>query len=274
LAGVHDLLFELSNEDRFRILSRLKIKPLKLTQLSTDLDLPVQEISRQLSRLDKMDLVQKDTRGNYSITSYGENILDFVPSLTFLHKNKKYFKTHTLSKIPHKFLTRIGELSSASYVGDVMQNFHNSEEMIKRAEKYVWIISDQILMSTLPFTEAAIDRGCEHRFIGPQTLVPPEGFYEEAQKRRLIGPHGRAKSRFLNDLGVSLAMSEKEVAYIIFPADNGKFDYTGFRDNSAEGHAFCEELFFHYWEKSNVTRSDEYRKYLENLSLGKEEKLE
>jgi len=42
-------------------------------------------------------------------------------------------------------------------------------------------------MSSLQFTEAAIERNVEHRFLGPRDIKPPKGFYEEATERGLIG---------------------------------------------------------------------------------------
>ncbi len=57
------LFFELSNEDRLSILLKLMDEPMKLTHLSRELGLTVQESSRQLARLTGIDLVTKDPDG-------------------------------------------------------------------------------------------------------------------------------------------------------------------------------------------------------------------
>ena len=63
MESLYELFFELSNETRIIILNQLDAEPMRLTEISKNLDLPAQEISRQLSRLDKMSLVRRDPEG-------------------------------------------------------------------------------------------------------------------------------------------------------------------------------------------------------------------
>jgi DNA-binding transcriptional ArsR family regulator len=58
-----NLLFEVSNEDRLRILLQLDKEALNATNLSKELDLTIQESSRHLSRLSRVKLIQKDVEG-------------------------------------------------------------------------------------------------------------------------------------------------------------------------------------------------------------------
>ena len=58
-----NLFFELSNEDRLRIFFQLEGKALRMTHLSRELDLTIQETSRHLSRLSEKKLIQKDVEG-------------------------------------------------------------------------------------------------------------------------------------------------------------------------------------------------------------------
>jgi len=234
------------------ILNKLLETPLKLSHLSAELSLPVQEISRQLSRLDKNDLVQKNLNGSYSATPFAEQVLKLIPGMKFLSDNRGYLKTHTMSGIPNRFLMQVGDLASCKYVEDVMKQLHYSEELIREAEEYLWIISDQVLMSSLQFTEAAIERDVEHKFIGPRDIKPPEGFYEEATERGLIGPRGKAKYRFLDELHVLITLTEKEATFS-FPKTNGKFEYSGFQTSDLEAHEWCRRLFQHYWDSTTIT---------------------
>lgn len=237
------------------ILNKLLETPQKLSHLSAELSLPVQEISRQLSRLDKNDLVQKNLDGSYSATPFAEQVLQLIPGMKFLSDNSGYFKTHTMSGIPNRFLMQVGDLASCKYVEDVMTQLHHSENLIKEAKEYLWIMSDQILMSSLQFTEKAVDRNVVHKFIGPRDIKPPEGFYEEAAKRGLIGVRGKAKYRFLDELHVLITLTEKEATFS-FPRTDGKFEYSGFQTSDPKAVEWCMKLFQHYWDSTNITIPD------------------
>ncbi len=98
-----DLLFELSNEDRLHILTTLQSKSLKLTELSTEVTLPNQEVSRQLARLSALDLCFRDGKGLYNLTPYAEQVLKLIPGFEFLSKHRSYFRTHTAGGLPLSF---------------------------------------------------------------------------------------------------------------------------------------------------------------------------
>ncbi len=103
-----DLLFEVSNEDRLRILLRLGEGPMNVTGLSRELGVTTQEASRHLSRLGETGLTVKDPEGFHRITPYGE--LTLVQDLDFTSRHRDYFRTHVLSGIPGEFVSRMGEL--------------------------------------------------------------------------------------------------------------------------------------------------------------------
>ena len=255
MGDMYDLFFELSNEGRMAILEKLLEGNFKLSRLSTALDLPVQEISRQLARLDKQGLVQKTPEGSYSITPYAEQVLRFVPSIAFLSENAEYLKTHDLNRVPHEYIMRIGELANSTYVGDVMKMFHRSEQIISEAEEYIWIISDQILMSSLKHTEKALEQGVKHRFLGPRDIEPPKEFYTEAVKRGILGTEGKTAHKFMEKIGLLITLTEKEVQFT-FPSLDGSFDYMGFESNDPKTLKWCKEIYEYYWDSSNITVPD------------------
>jgi predicted transcriptional regulator len=65
------LFFELSNETRLSIILKLMDEPMTLTLIARELDLSVQECSRQLARLNEIDLVAKDPDGFFVLQPYG-----------------------------------------------------------------------------------------------------------------------------------------------------------------------------------------------------------
>ncbi len=240
-----NLLFELSHEDRLRIFFNIQEKPMKLTHLSEKLNLKVQETSRHLSRLSDAKLITKDVHGFYYLTPYGEHVIRLLPGFNFLCKYRKYFTTHKSSHLPEPFVSRIGELEKCSFTDDVMVAFHKVNRLIEEAREFVWIISSQILMSTLSYLEAAIKRGVKFRLILPEDLVPPPGF-----KPIPIIPN-RIERRTLERVDIVIVMSEKN-ARIAFPTANEKMDHIGFGSTNEISHHWCEDLFEYYWTKAKI----------------------
>jgi DNA-binding transcriptional ArsR family regulator len=70
-----DVTFELSNEDRLRILQELEGEAMIVTGLSNRLGLTNQEVSRHLSRLGDVGLTTKAPDSQYSLASFGRLML-------------------------------------------------------------------------------------------------------------------------------------------------------------------------------------------------------
>ena len=248
-----ELFFELSNEERLRIFLLLDKKMLKMTHVSRELDLTVQETSRHLSRLNEKMLIKKNVEGFYSLTSYGEQILGLIPGFKFLSKYKEHFTKHNLSHIPRRFLNGVGNLSNSSLTDDVLVAFHNVENRIRIAEEYVWILSDQVLMSSVNLLIEAMKRGAYFKVIMPKDLTPPQDFkkYGENQSLENTTISQYMETRFADKVEVAIVMSEKE-AGITFPTLEGRIDYGfGFITSDQLGHAYCKELFLYYWDKAS-----------------------
>jgi len=254
LENLCNLFFELSNEDRLRIFLQLNGKALRMTQLSRMLTLTVQETSRHLSRLSEMKLVKKDVEGFYSYTPVGEQVLRLIPGFEVISKHVEHFNTHNYSFLPHTFTSRIGDLVNCTLTDDVMVGFHRVENRILEAEEYVWILSDQILMSSIDPLKKAINCGAQFKIILPIRMNPPAGFidhddekfFEEATVSKFM------ERRFLEKIELSMVLSEKE-AGVVFPTLDGRLDYGfGFLTTDKLGYDWCKDLFLYYWEKATI----------------------
>lgn len=238
-----NLLFELSSEDRLRILLELEKKAMKLTPLSKKLDLTVQETFRHLSRLSDAKLIKKGADGFYRPTPYGKHAMKLLSGFEFLSKHREYFTTHTISRLPNEFVSRVSDLINCTFMDDVMVAFHRAENMIQEAQEYVWVLSDQILMSALPFLEKAVKRRVEFRVILPEDLIPPPSFKPIPAITKL------SESRTLKRVDVAITMSEKEGA-VAFPTIDGRMDYLGFKSTDERSHKWCRDLFLYYWKRA------------------------
>ncbi len=248
---MYELLFELANSDRFKILLLAEKQKLKLSHISKNLDMTVAETSRHLQRLRETKLLEKDSEGLYELTPFGQLTLSLTPSFDFLSKHRDYFKDHTLSHLPFEFTSRIGELANCIFTDDVMVAFHLTENVIEEAQEYIWILSNQVLVSTLPFLEKAIRRGVKFQLILPKDLIPPPGFKPLPIIPNLI------ERRTLARVDSVIIVSEKK-GRLAFLNKAGMMDYTGFGSTDERGHKWCRDLFVHYWEKANRERPSNY----------------
>jgi predicted transcriptional regulator len=252
LKNFSSLLFELSSIDRLDILFLLRKTPLKLSHVSKKLDFTVQETSRNITRLSEAKLIRKDVDGLHHLTPYGEESLNLLSGFRFLFSNGDYFTTHTLDKVPEMFRASLGVLDRSEFVSDVMVSFHNIENMIAEANEFVWILTDQILASTIPYLIQAIERGTQFR------LMMQKNYKPSAEIRKLVDSplferasrSKKLENRFLEKIDVFLCLSEKQVAALAFPTLNGGFDYTGFRAKNISVVKWSKALYTYYWDEA------------------------
>ena len=227
----------------------LKNKPLRLSYLSKKLDFTVQETSRNILRLSAAKLIVKETDGYFRLTPYGEEIITLLEGFKFLSKHREYFVTHTLSKIPKELSFSIASLWGCQLVDDVMVAFSNVENMIQKAEEYIWILSNQILVSTLPYLQRALERGVKFKLMLPKTVTPPKDALE-----RMTNPifskaikTGKFENRSLEKVDALICLSEREVAALGFSNIKGKIDYHGFKAIDELSLKWTKTLYSHYW---------------------------
>jgi len=246
------LLFELSSGDRLDILMLLSKNPLKLSHISNKLDFTVQETSRNVARLSEAKLIVKDIDGAFHLTPYGEEAMNLLSGFKFLFKNREYLTTHILGGMPKLFRAGLGILDSFEFVSDVMIVFHNIEIMISKADKFVWIITNQVLMSTIPDLVQAAERGVEFRLLMPKDFAPSEGLPELVNNPvfELASRAKKLESRFLEDVDIFLCLSESQVAALGFPNLEGKLDYIGFKAENEVSAEWAKALYNHYWSKA------------------------
>ena len=261
LNNFSSLLFELSSNDRLDILFLLQKSPLKLSHISRKLDFTVQETSRNITRLSNAKMIRKDVEGLYHPTPYGEESLNLLSGFRFLFKNKDYFTTHALDKIPDMFRASLGVLDSCESVRDVMVSFHNIENMIAEANEFVWILTDQILASTIPYLIELVKNGIQFRLMMPRDYMPSPDirqlvdnpFFEKATRSKKL------ETRFLEAIDVFLCLSEKETAALAFPTLEGRFDYTGFMAENESVVEWSKTLFAYYWKEAITQVPDQLR---------------
>ena len=254
MGDIYDLFFELSNESRVDIIRMIHENPLKLSRIAKELDLPVQEISRQLARLVKVKLVTKNTEGAYLVTSQGRNMLRLIPGFMFLSKNSEYFEKNALDRLPSMFMSRIGELLESTQLNEIMSTFVCVERLMQESEEFFWYMTDQNLVSANAYVigAEALNRGVLIKCIEPVNYSPPEELTRKVSDdvREVFGEcrkKGSIVDRVLPSIDIILYMNEKEVGVLGFPSINGSFDYLGFTSNDTLFIKWCMDLHEYYW---------------------------
>ena len=259
-----ELFFELSNEDRLRILHRLSSGPMNITNLSEKLDLTKQEVSRHMQRLNEAMLTEKSVDGPYHLTPYCKQVLIQLEELEFLSQHRNYFVSHSISRLPQEFIKRIGELRRSKYVDGISDAFYIRQQVVKEAEEYIWGITGGPTPPTtaILLVEEAIERKVKvkkmvelsTRVVSPRTIevLDTEDMQTMIAAFERVMIDGLYEVRVVEQVGVYMTMSEKEVAYLTFPSVDERYDASlvGFTSTDEKSHGWCEDLFLHYWDRA------------------------
>jgi predicted transcriptional regulator len=251
-----DLLFEVSNEERMRILHRLEEGGMTITSLSRALDITTQEASRHVSRLGEVGLTVRDPEGHHSLTPYGRLTLRQIRGVEFTSLHRDYFKAHTLAALPTEYVGRIGELAGSALTENVMVTIHSIEETIQEAEEYLLNINVPYIASAFPLIRESIERGVKARFLHTRDLVLPEIMRDDRDQTfsdQILAKARRSgiyEERLIDEIDLVLYMSERRVAVVTFPQEDGDFDFLGFTSTDEAVHRWCSDVFQHYWERA------------------------
>lgn len=250
---VCSLFFELSHEDRLQILWNLVDKPLKLTYIAETLNCSSQEAYRHLSRLQEANLVKKTPEGDYTATSYGQQIMRLIPGYDFLSKHSQYFLSRNLSMIPDQFMNRIGELDACQLVNDVMVTLFDMEVLLNEAEEYVCVMTNQMVMSHYEPIIKAANRGVSIRILRPKGWRLPDEVVDKMNKETIrqtmdLLKEGKVIQREPPVLSAYMAFSEKQVAALSFAKNDGDLDYLAFRSADKKVHKWCLDFYNYFWD--------------------------
>jgi len=242
MSSATGLLFELANADRLMILSEIGSQPLKLSEIARKLSVTVQETSRHLERLGRARLIEKDSTSSYRITLFGNLVLALLPSFDFLQKRREFFLSHNLSSLPQGFVQRIGELSENEAVERLDDALAHTEQIVKDARQYLWLMADQNVRQSYPHEHAA---QVSRRLIVPRAvdLQTFEKMRRETASELQIG--------FVDEVKATIVMNENS-AMVGFPSLDGRMDFTqGFAGENSKFHGWCHSLYNFYWDEAS-----------------------
>ncbi len=239
--GLDVLFFELASEDRLSILRQLCIVNLKMQDIARKLNLTATEASRQLQRMSKANLIERLPDGTYTTTHFGRLILDLSVSMDFAFKNKEYFSEHYIWNLPISFIYRLGELSQCTLSSILAENMIRWENMIKNAEKHVWVMTPQVMPNLSRIMVEKLQQGIRLRsIIGEAPLETLKAY---------IATGKNVERKTLKQVPVILLITEKE-ASVSLPHINGQIDISTFFGIDPNFLKWSNDLYQHYWNQA------------------------
>ncbi|CAD6492749.1 MAG: hypothetical protein FFODKBPE_00359 [Candidatus Argoarchaeum ethanivorans] len=239
LVNLSSLLFELSNPLRLEILFLTAEEKQKHGTISEKLKISLQETTRHLTRLQDAELIEKDVQSFFTLTNYGKVILSSLHNFGFLVKNREDLMNLNLD-IPKKFLERIADLRNFEKTHGTMENLRERTLLFTGAEKYIWIMSPEILTDAIPIISKKHEEGLDFRIILPKNVRYPHGFEFKP------GEH----MKVIDEIKIAMTITEKS-AGLCFPTCGKDIDFSiSFNSQDEEFREWCKDLFLHYWENA------------------------
>jgi predicted transcriptional regulator len=245
---------ELAGKVRRAMLFRLNEKSLKLSELAKDLNITIQHAHSNINRLTDIGLVEKDSNGSISLTTYGRTIIKQIPSFNFLGEHKEYFQDHTLGNIPLKFERRIGDLNECKVVKGVVAVLQGWKLMYQRAGEYINSIIPQVPVDLIEPLAEKIKGGTKFSYILPEDAIVPKGMSEATKKVswNTLLTEGKAERRMVKKIQAATVITDKS-ACVLFPNLKNEIDMNAmFYSEDKVFHEWCQDYFRYVWYASDL----------------------
>ncbi len=250
---INQILFELSNEERLRIFKALFNEKKKHSDLEQELNLPGSEISRHLKRLNESHLIRKSLNHQYSITNLGKIFYQILDIFEVSIKLREFFNTHSISMIPMELMLQLGSLKTIEIGMKTIQNLELREELIRNAEKAIYITMDQIQSSIIPIIESNI----QNNSMDIRILVDKSNINLEQNNLDFFKKEDLANNTNVYDKNLEFSLLITDKGAMLFLEKDGEIDYNQcLLDNNESFIDWTTELFEYYWSKGVQFRKE------------------
>lgn len=246
--------FELASEQRLSIIFRVNEKPARIAQLAKDLNITMQEAHRNVNRLQRAGLIEKDSDGAFSLTTFGNTITKQIPTFNYLSKHREYFSEHVLGELPMKFIQRLGALDRSEYVKGVVAVIERWKEMYRRANDFIYEMIPQVPLDLIePAVGRVKERGVKYSYVLPRNVIIPVGRKELLKKLGHNELLNKAiERRMVDSVQVAVVLNEKQ-ASVFFPTQKGETDMNMiFYSEDPLFHEWCLDYFRYRWYGGDI----------------------
>lgn len=242
---------ELASEQRLNIIKNIAKNKLNISKLANLLDATKPEIHRNVTRLTKAGLIEKNTDGAYGLTVYGNAVLIQIPSLTFFAENKQFFKNHTLGNLEDKFIQRIGALENKKLVRGYVKTLEKWRQIHENAKKYVCNVLSEVPYSgdIIEVISKQLKNDIHIRSVFSDKVIVPEDrkkIFEEQDFQKYV-KNGNLERRVKKNVTVAVIVTEKESA-VFFPNLEETIDLSEmFYSSNPKFREWCYDYFTWCW---------------------------
>ena len=240
---------EVSSEQRLKIIQLINEKEYRLSELAKKLDATTPEVHRNLDRLEKSGLIIKNPNGHFILTTLGQMMLGIAPNLAFIIKNKKYFSNHPINSLPHKFISRFGELFDCKLVSSYVDVFDYWKNIYKNSQEYIYNI-----LYDVPYFDDFVNpiyeklsKGVKMKSIFYENAMVSDSRGEVLKKFKKYIDSGDIERMMTKNVAAAVVLNEKQ-SCLIFPDIDGKLDAGyAFTSDDPSFHCWCFDYYNYSW---------------------------
>lgn len=254
-----EIFSSLANAQRLAILYIISENKKTLSSIAKELKITTQETHRNVNKLMNSNIIEKDFKGYFSLTVFGELIIKNISAINFLSKHKKFFSEHNFHNIPIKFIQRIGALENSDFLSGFVAVIEYIKRMYQNCEKYIYSILPQVPLDLIHTVIPIVrERDLKFKHILPiDALIPKksEEFLKNEGYSQLLHK-GMIERRMVNRTNLGIVLTEDQ-ALVMFPVSKGNVDMNFIFCNnvSMDGglfHEWCLDYFNEIWNSAKT----------------------
>jgi predicted transcriptional regulator len=255
--------FELGSAQRIAILYRISEEKCNLAKLSKDLGCTMPEVRRNIIRLTSSGLVDRESNGTFFLTTFGKAILEQIPTLDFLSRNKDYFSDHTFSPLPLKFRRRIGSLSNSALISGLVSVDETLNDIYNKSQEYVYATIPEVPLDLIESIVARLKRveNIENKHFRFSYILHTHATVSKRRKQLLdalgfeeLLKKGIVERKMVNSLLIGVALNDKQ-ACVMLPRiqRNNKIEIdmnSIFYGEDPDFHEWCLDYYRYIWHNA------------------------
>ena len=254
-------VLDLASPQRLEILFKLLEKNSTPTALAKEIGATKQEVHRNFSRLEDSGLIEKNTDGTYTLTTFGKTVCTQVPSVVFISQNRKYFEEHDFGEVPHKFQMRCGQLANGQHIKGISKILEQWKNIYKNSDEYIYEILSEVPLDLIEPLVKRVKKGVKFNYIFSESAVVPKG--RKALLKKLgfdkLIEKGLIERKMEKNVQTVVILNEKE-ACIMFPTLDGESDLSEmFYSDDLMFHEWCLDYFRYCWYGSDVFKESKLK---------------
>jgi predicted transcriptional regulator len=252
--------FELGSAQRIAITFQIAESKCNLAKLAKYLDSTMPEIRRNIIRLTNSGFIERESDGTFVLTTFGKTILEQIPTIDFLSRNKDYFSDHLLSPLPLKFRRRISSLSNSILISGFVSVGECLKDIYEKSQKYAYAMIPEVPLDLIESIagrlKKAENKDFRFNYILPTHAVVPKRRREllEALGFNDLLKKGIVERRMVNSLVVGVVLNDTQ-ACVMFPRiqRNNKIDIdmtSMFYSDDPDFHEWCLDYYRYVWQNA------------------------